>query len=568
MDQPDGGLNMFHVQYLLPVLAVLLLSGAAAGQVVEIPAQVDPARDLGALARLYRPSVMLSWADAEAGAAFLALPGPLGAVRVTLEPLLTDSTSLADFKTRLAAGAAHLKPLVDRGATVVVTVARTPRWAAANKDESPAGQHGFNQREASPPENEGIFEQLGEEIVRALNAQNGSSLWYEFWNEPESRSFWGGSSAALFRAYDAFVRGARRADPRAKVGGLAVGSWSEPRAGETGNGPLLQAFIRQIAPGVKRGTSALDFVSWHNFSKHPEEGWAGVATVRAWLRDAGLPDLPQVVSEWNRWSTFPEWYDPARDTTEGATFLLAALPAMEAAGVTAHTIAALQDFNAMTADQAFRGDFGLVTRAPMVKKASFCAVEMLGRLAGKRVAVDLPAEVTDSEGIGALATASAEKIVLLVYRHSQDVTWVYFNTLRRAGYPRYEDTGLTKGEIEAFNGRRADLPARVNGAARQALTRARAAWERARSGFAAEVVVRPSVAGLSKSAQYRVYRLDSQNCNAGQTYRDGRGQGKSHAAALAAAQANQTLKVDQQGSGPLPELRLTTQSAVLLEIDR
>ena len=60
------------------------------------------------------PSVMMSWADGEAIEAFLSLPGPFGAVRITLEPLLTASSSLADFQARLERQASGLGKLTAR----------------------------------------------------------------------------------------------------------------------------------------------------------------------------------------------------------------------------------------------------------------------------------------------------------------------------------------------------------------------------------------------------------------------------------------------------------------------
>ena len=43
--------------------------------------QVKPALDLGPVPPLYRPSVMLSWAESPALERLLALPGPFGALR-------------------------------------------------------------------------------------------------------------------------------------------------------------------------------------------------------------------------------------------------------------------------------------------------------------------------------------------------------------------------------------------------------------------------------------------------------------------------------------------------------
>lgn len=551
----------FAVLCLFVIVGIDTVWGATSAR--EITLRVMPARQLGDLPRTYRPSVMMAWADAEAVNAFLSLPGPLGTVRVTLEPLLTEASSLADFKARLVRDAGKLKRVAERGADIVVTVARMPRWLAARSSDAPAGPYGFSVREASPPRDYAGLEELGFAIVSILNRDFGYAPWYEFWNEPESASFWSGSSGELFRAYEAFARGARRADPSAKVGGLAVGGWNDRRAGEPAGQPLLRAFIERAARGAP-----LDFVSWHNFASHPEGGWAGAVTVREWLRAAGLsPQTPQFVTEWNRWKTFPEWFDPARDTAEGAAFILAAMKPIESAGLRGHTLAALQDFNATVSGEAFRGDFGLVTRSPMIRKASFCAMQMLARLGPRRVAVELTPEIAATEGVGALATATPERIAVLVHRYGRDPPGAAVRILRQSGYHRLEDLGLTQKQLGDFISRKADLPRSVAPAARTALERARAAAERARDAPAPEVIVQLAVVGWPARGKYRLYWLDKSSCNPGAVYRRHRREGWSHGEALAAARNAEAFKPQQEGGGPLPPLRFETYGAALIEIN-
>lgn len=563
-----GKTNWSSALGVLLCLVAAALAGTArsAGSAPEIALRIVPAQPLGELPRIYRPSVMMSWADDEAVNAFLSLPGPLGAVRMTLEPLLSEAASLAEFSARLARNAGRLKRLSERGADIVVTVVRMPRWLAAHSGDALAGPYGLSVGEASPPRDYAGMEELGFAIVSVLNREHGYAPWYEFWNEPESASFWSGSSEELFRAYEAFARGARRADPSAKVGGLAVGGWNERRVGEPpGRPPLLRAFIERAARGMP-----LDFVSWHNYPSHPEAGWEGAAAVREWLRAAGLPpQTPQFVTEWNRWKTFPEWFDPERDTAEGAAFMLAALEAIENAGLRGHTLAALQDFNAMTKGEAFRGDFGLVTRSPMIRKASFCAMQMLARLGSRRVAVELTPDVAVAEGVSALATATPQRIVLLVHRYGRDPLVAAIRSLRQSGFKRgFEDLGVTAEEIKAFAARKAGLPAgRATPAVQAALERARAAFERARDAPAPEVVVHPAVADAPLGGKYRLYWMDELNCNPGAVYRKHRREGRPHEEALEAARSADAFRAQGEGSGPLPPLRFGTYGAVLIEID-
>lgn len=558
-----------------PALGVLLCLfaltrvgiGWAAAAEPEITLRVNAAQSLGALPGTYRPSVMMSFADANAVNAFLSLPGSIGAVRVTLEPLMTESATFSDFKARLAREAGGLRTLAQRGSDIIITMARMPRWLASRRSEASLGASGWTIREGSPPRDYAGLEELGFAIATIFNRDHGFTPWYEFWNEPEAKIFWSGSSDELFRSYEAFARGVRRADPSAKVGGIAVSGWGERRQGDpAGAPPMLRAFIERAGKGMP-----LDFVSWHNFGQFPEEGWVGAVTVRDWLSAAGLPpETPQFVTEWNRWRTFPEWVDPGRDVVEGAAYLLAALAPIEGAGIRGHTFASLQDFNDMAPNKAFSGDFGLVTRNPTVRKASFCAMQMLARLDSNRVGVELAADIAAAEGIGAVATATSNRVVLLVHRYGRDPLGALFRSLRLSGFhPRAEDLGIAESEIHTFVFRKGSLPAtRTTPAVRAALERARAAYERARDVPASEIVIRSVVVGWPASFQYRVYRLDELNCSPGDTYRKARREGRPHAEALAAARKAEAFVPQQEGSGPLPSLRLGAHGAVLIEIER
>jgi hypothetical protein len=165
--------------------AALVVAGAAPAQAqaqrsVDLPVRVVASQSAGRLPGVFRPSVMMSWADAEAASAFLALGSDLGTIRVTLEPLLTDSTSLADFRARLVREAGNLKLLSDRGATIVITFARMPRWLSRSQDDSLAGPFGFSVREASPPSHQArvpwVFSANGTAtVVQALTCVSVSS---------------------------------------------------------------------------------------------------------------------------------------------------------------------------------------------------------------------------------------------------------------------------------------------------------------------------------------------------------------------------------------------------------
>lgn len=563
---------------MLP-LAVLLAAGvagsalpllAAAQRSVELPVRVMAGQPAGRLPGVFRPSVMMSWADAEAASAFLALGGDLGTVRVTLEPLLTDSTSLADFRARLVREAGNLKLLADRGATIVITFARMPRWLSRSQDDSLAGPFGFSVREASPPKDIDQLMQLATEMTRVINVELGLDPLYEFWNEPESRGFWRGTQAELFQAYTAFAAGVRRADPKAKVGGPAPGSWADHRAGEPKSGPtLVQAFINHIAgPAPAKGTLPLDFISWHNFGMRPNEGWLGAGEVRRWLRAAGLSDqVPQYVTEWNRWATFPEWLDPGRDEAPGAAYLVAALHEMALQGIAGHTLAALQDFRVPEPGTAYPGDFGLLTRAPVMKKASFHAMQMLTQLDRDRVAVEVDGVQSDASGLDVIATRGPRRVSVLLSRHPVG-DQIFTRSMNRSGFRAIEELGIPMDRLAAFGKRQVQLgPADGTPAARRALERAREAAESARDRPVDELVVRLQSEGLKGAGRYAIYRIDSANMDPARRYRDARRSGQSHAAAMQAASAAQAFRPTLEGSGAVPPIAMPAHSVVLVVID-
>lgn len=536
--------------------------------------RIQPTAPTGPLGKLFRPSAMLSWADAEAVQAFLALPGRLGTVRLTLEPILADASGPDAYRAELARGARHLKALTDRGAELIITIARMPRWLASSQEDTLAGPFGFSRREASPPRDYKVFEQLVYETVLVLNRDHGLSPLYEFWNEPNGRNFWIGTQDELFRTYAAFVAGARRADPEARVGGPAVGSWDARWEGAPNDsGPFLKAFFRYASSppvGVGHGGRLpIDFVSWHNFGVTPEEGWEGVTEIKRWLAGAGYsPGSPQVVDEWNRWGTFPDWFDPTRDGALGAAYIPAALHEMDRAGVTFQAYAGLQDFNVPRRGEAFIGDFGLLTRQPLIKKAAFHVMNMLALLEDTRVQISVSPEVVDAEGLGVLATGRPGRVVALLHRFGGEPTGALIRSLRRSGYRTLGELGLPAERVGGFVRRETQLsPSEASPEVRLALERARAVAEKVRDAPTPEVTLRLQIQGWTEPVRYRIYRVDKEHGNPAETYQAARRAGRAHDGALHAARQREAFAPWAEGTGNLPELRLGRHAVVLVIVE-
>ncbi len=573
------------------LLVIFLLGALASSAAVSTPARaidavvvrINPSESLGPLPRLFRPSAMLAFADVEALNAFLDLPGPIGAVRLTLETFLTESTSLDDYRNRLAVSAKHdMRPggiarrLLERRAEVVLTFARMPAWLARSKDSRLAGPSGFTIREASPPRDYRVFEELVYQTVRILNRDHGLSPVYELWNEPNSQIFWRGTRADLFRTYAAFVAGARRADPTARVGGLGVSPWDARKEGESAKtGPLLREFVNYAAaPPSGIGSSGrlpIDFISWHYYDSSPEAGWSsGIEHIKRWLRSAGFSaDLPQAITEWNYWSTFPEWLDPSRDDTVGAAYIPAALHAMDRAGVAMQTFSSLQDFRWPSSDTAFIGCFGLVTRPPVMKKASFNVMHMLGLLEDHRLSVNVPIEIIDAQGVGALATAGADRIAILLHRFANDPRGTVIRSLTRFGLERLEAAGISERQFASFLRHELELSQRqIPPDIRRALEQARAQADKARHASAEEVTLTLQILTWPESVRYQIFLVDAQHANPAATYRRLRRAGRSHEQALIAARRDGTLVPWAQGTGKLPPLKLGSYAVALVIAER
>ena len=535
---------------------------------------VSPDRVTGQVPRVFRPSVMLTGSYDEAKMVFLQLPGKLGTVRWSVGQPIEQARSLEEFQRLLESVGPGAKRFEDKGAQLVITLEGMPRWIASRQEDKLAAPYGWSIRKASPPRDFKAYEQFVFETVRILNGKFGLNPLYEFWNEPNSRMFWVGTQQELFRTYAAFAVGARRADPSARVGGLAVGSWENPREGEGGAPePLLKAFIRFAGStrpeGLKEPRLPLDFVSWHCFARSPEEKWEGALEIRDWLSAAGYDrNLPQVVDEWNRWSTFPEWYDLSRDSHMGAAYYAASALAMDRAGVACQAFANLQDFNDPPPGKVFIGDFGTLTRKPMVKKASFHVMHMMSLLEDKRVDVQVPQGVAEREGVGAIAATGGNRLTLLVHRYGGDDTGALVRSVRADGFQRFSDLGVDNKDVVAFYVDNVPLPASAPAKTRKALERAVENAKKAKQAPASEVVVKLAIPGWEKPSRYEIYRVDENHHNPGVAYALALKAGESQGNALAAARKAEAFAPALKGSGELPEIRLGAMAVVLVVLER
>ena len=176
---------------------------------------------------------------------------------------------------------------------------------------------------------------------------------------------------------------------------------------------------------------------------------------------------------------------------------------------------------------------------------------------------DLPADVVDIEGVGALATSTAGHVTLLVGRLAGDPGGAVLRTLQRDGYRSFHDLGITRQQVTDYYLGTAALPANAPIASQAAVE---AAVGRVRTGWASEVALRISAPGLSPPLQYSIYRIDADHLNPGDEFARALAQGFSPDQALAAARALERFEPAESGTGVLPEIRLGLYGATLVTL--
>jgi glycosyl hydrolase family 39 (putative alpha-L-iduronidase) len=251
----------------------------------------------------------------------------------------------------------------------------------------------------SPPSDYDRWSDVVEAVVRHFNGKLGLDAYYEAWNEPNY--YYYGTTDQFMNQYYHSVVGARRADPRARIGGPGI---SEFLGASTALAPatdaekvriatlaleqrfLFRQFLEQASktPVPELGLARLpvDFFSWHGFYFDPARYYAAVVPyVRDALSQAGYPrSTPIVNSEWNIAPVPPYPEGDLNATQVGAAYAAASLIAMNEAGVDA------QSFQ-MYLDPGGQGYYGGVFTASGIPRANFHAFSLFSRLRGQQVRV-------------------------------------------------------------------------------------------------------------------------------------------------------------------------------------
>ena len=120
--------------------------------------------------------------------------------------------------------------------------------------------------------------------------QNSVKYW-EFWDEPEFKNFWPGTSAELYAFYAKSVRAAKSVDTWSKFGAIGKAFAHTP-------GPFREEFLDYVVANKV----PLDFYSWHWYASYSADPWDVMTQgkeIRHILDARGLRKVESHMAEWN-----------------------------------------------------------------------------------------------------------------------------------------------------------------------------------------------------------------------------------------------------------------------------
>lgn len=228
-------------------------------------------------------------------------------------------------------------------------------------------------------------------------------VYYEVWNEPDLETFgkWGLSGDKNY--FSLYYYSAKGAENAQNVNSYFLGGPVVTKAGYW-NSKWFTGLINYVRTNNLR----LDFISWHHYSKAPDDYTYDVKNVKSWLSnfEPRYSKLPLIISEWG-YNSDP---DPIAMTAVGA----------------AHTVMTIRHLIEENLEMAFAFDikdgpeprWGILTHEGE-KKPRYQALKLLNSLEGYRLNV-----LGEGSFVNALASRWLNKtsVVLVNYDPNQKNT--------------------------------------------------------------------------------------------------------------------------------------------------
>lgn len=328
----------------------------------------------------------------------------LGMTRISLgDQILTYATSREDLQRRLDAYPLNdfLRQYAQSGGRVLFILDGVPLWVSSNKSTRTFPNPDQKIFRMSPPADFEEWSKVVEMIVRHFNGKLGLNAYYESWNEPNW--YYLGTTEQYHKQYYHSVLGARRADPRALIGGpgisefLGVGTRGDPQGTEAEKRGMAKRYLEQRfafrqfldyasrTPIPELGLKKLpvDFFSWHSFYIDPTNYYRLVVpAIRSALGAAGYrTDTPLINTEWNI-AAVPPYPEGNLNATEvGAAFVATSLLAM-------HETKMDDQIFQMYVDPGVSGYLGGTLTQSGIPRANFNAFRLFSLLKGQEIRVN------------------------------------------------------------------------------------------------------------------------------------------------------------------------------------
>lgn len=291
-----------------------------------------------------------------------------------------------------------------------------------------------------PKDEEGYlkWQKLVYEIVKHCKEKWGEDIyqWYfEVWNEPDASGYFKGTFEEYLKIYDHAVAGATAADPNIRIGGPggAADSWVIP-------------LLEHCSSGINHATgeigTRIDFISWHIYT-------VGVGLPVFDVLESRLATANKLREQFPQYKNLPilitEWgcsasEHPVHDLPYDAAFRTMAIRKLMDYGIELGLPYGLAE-GPYTDFDGFRGALGLFTKTT-IPKPSFRAMQLLGRMLGRRVEV-----TTSNDPVDGLAVfeKNGKKAWVMLYNLIENYTLEYTTTvtLNLKGLPEGKWSGST-----------------------------------------------------------------------------------------------------------------------------